>query len=857
MFRRRWKSLALTFVVAAVGFYAMVTLTEVQQYEASVELLFKEVWRQTSHPKWVAPLSNRARANLMTGDQVMSLLRKDLADGGLDLPVEDLAKMIHVEIQEAADTLLLRVVSENPETALSVRDQFVKTYRRFELQEMLEKLNLAIREAEASEREVEEQLKEVEAELQEFVREQLDAQGIVDVETQSGIVAGRLVRLEGERQDVRIGIRRLGHEMEDRKRELRGALSRSLLEALFGGFSSAARRESERKLADPALVERLDRLEEERTAQLKTWMPKHPQVEKLDVQIRRLKEEIARSAVVHPREQVARLEETRRQEEARESMLAVLLEEEYGNLRALNLGKEQMRVFRERIGNLNRSKRGLMEERDALNRRLSADQYEIERAVRTVRKSDRAVEVPLRRTSFLLIGAVALMIAAGVCISLETMDPKIWDEYDLDRHSNLPILSSVPYLTEKPGRLLVDVAVKSPLSELFAGIAIPLVNILSQKQAKVLMVTSARKGEGKTMLCTNLAVALARAGYRVILLDADLRKATIHKFFGLENDLGLSQILQGELEQRGQLVEALRKRGADEAMPPSDAAGCLQDTAVPNLRVLVSGTVPPSPVECLNSAHLTTTINELRNEADFVLVDSPPLLTVVDGAILAQDCDLSLLVTAAGVAEKRDIRGVKRIMGQVRAEICGVILNMARQAGRTSYKRRNGKYRRDRVYAIPLEKIHKNPYQPRRVFQKDAMDGLKASIRACGVIVPVILRPTAGDAFELVSGERRWRACRDLGLREIPALVRHLDDEATVELSLVENLVRRDLGGFEEAAAVERLKSEFTNRSTDGVAARIGITSEEARRYEKLHGCPGILKQAVHTELISQDHAVL
>ena len=124
----------------------------------------------------------------------------------------------------------------------------------------------------------------------------------------------------------------------------------------------------------------------------------------------------------------------------------------------------------------------------------------------------------------------------------------------------------------------------------------------------------------------------------------------------------------------------------------------------------------------------------------------------------------------------------------------------------------------DELRDLAVELIEPNPHQPRQAFDDDALQSLAASIEANGVLQPVLVRPRAGGTFELIAGERRWRAAKLAGLDQIPALVRPRDDAASLELALVENMARQDLSPVEEARACAALVEE------------LGLTREEVGR---------------------------
>ena len=128
---------------------------------------------------------------------------------------------------------------------------------------------------------------------------------------------------------------------------------------------------------------------------------------------------------------------------------------------------------------------------------------------------------------------------------------------------------------------------------------------------------------------------------------------------------------------------------------------------------------------------------------------------------------------------------------------------------------------RSELLHLPVETVHPNPRQPRRRFEPEATSGLAASIRHQGVLQPVVVRPRPEGGYELVAGERRWRAAREAGLPTLPALVREADDRDTLLLGLVENVARENLSPVEEARAYASLLDEF-ELSLGEVADRVG-----------------------------------
>jgi len=154
---------------------------------------------------------------------------------------------------------------------------------------------------------------------------------------------------------------------------------------------------------------------------------------------------------------------------------------------------------------------------------------------------------------------------------------------------------------------------------------------------------------------------------------------------------------------------------------------------------------------------------------------------------------------------------------------------------------------------LPVAAIRPNRYQPRQEFDEEALGGLSESIREVGVLQPVLVRP-AGDGYELVAGERRWRAARRAGLQTIPALIRDTDDEAAVQQALVENLHRDDLNPLEEAAAYQQLIEDF-GLTHEQVGERVGRSRAYVSNLLRLMQLPPAVQRSVKEGKLNMGHA--
>ena len=155
---------------------------------------------------------------------------------------------------------------------------------------------------------------------------------------------------------------------------------------------------------------------------------------------------------------------------------------------------------------------------------------------------------------------------------------------------------------------------------------------------------------------------------------------------------------------------------------------------------------------------------------------------------------------------------------------------------------------------VPVGAIRPNPRQPRRRFDEDALGGLAASVRAQGVVQPVLVRPLGEGAYELVAGERRWRAARAAGLATVPALVREADERDSLLLALVENAAREDLSPLEEARAYAVLHDEF-ELSLGEIAERVGRSNPAVSNKIRLLELPDDVLALLDQGLLTEGHA--
>ena len=173
------------------------------------------------------------------------------------------------------------------------------------------------------------------------------------------------------------------------------------------------------------------------------------------------------------------------------------------------------------------------------------------------------------------------------------------------------------------------------------------------KDLKIICITSSKKDEGKTTVLSNLGVSFAKIDKKVLLIDADLRNPSISKMFDTSNTQGLMDILLGK----------------------RNIQGCVKKTKQENLYILTGGTIPPNPAEVLSSKKMSEFIESIKDEYDYIFIDSPPVGVVSDASIISAYSDGVIFVVGANEVDSNLAKIAKERLDSVKANIVGVILN--------------------------------------------------------------------------------------------------------------------------------------------------------------------------------------
>jgi non-specific protein-tyrosine kinase len=258
----------------------------------------------------------------------------------------------------------------------------------------------------------------------------------------------------------------------------------------------------------------------------------------------------------------------------------------------------------------------------------------------------------------ILLGALlGFALSCAAIYALEYLDDTVKDAEDAQRLIGKPTLGAIIRIRgiRRPEDTLVTIRQpRSPIAEAYRVLRTNLRFSGIENPGGVMLVTSAGPGEGKSTTAANLAVSLAQVGKRIVLVDGDLRRPSIHKMFGLDNSRGLSDLFSSE-------------------HVPLESV--LQATSIECLRVMTSGAVPPNPAEMLDSRMMSQVLAALKQNTDLVIIDSPPVLPVADASILGSRAGGTVLVVDAGKTRTELARRAVATLERANVKVVGVILN--------------------------------------------------------------------------------------------------------------------------------------------------------------------------------------
>lgn len=293
---------------------------------------------------------------------------------------------------------------------------------------------------------------------------------------------------------------------------------------------------------------------------------------------------------------------------------------------------------------------------------------------------------PNKFRNILLGLVIGLLGGVGLAFFVDYLDNTVKSAEDIEQRFAVPVLGIIELLDKEKGQA-DDIVMREPhanISESYRAVRTSIMLSTADKPPKHILVTSIAPQEGKTTTAVNLSAILAQSGYRVLLIDADLRKPRLRRIFGIETDTGLSTYLAGTSE-----IEFFTPQGVE------------------HLQVVPSGPVPPNPSELIGSKHMQDLIASLEEKFDFIIWDSPPLFAVAESLVLSKMMSGTIIVTRAGRTTYREIeRGIKSLT-DIEARILGIVINGLNIKENMRYNYHYyGYYSSDPEHALPEKLPH-------------------------------------------------------------------------------------------------------------------------------------------------------
>ena len=429
------------------------------------------------------------------------------------------------------------------------------------------------------------------------------------------------------------------------------------------------------------LTARLAELSRERAQLLTTFSPEYPRVRQLQSQVDEVE-----SVLERERDRAARrITKDYQAAGEREQLLQQAFREEESRANVVAERSVQYNILKREVETNRQLYEGLLQrmKEAGVSAGLKASNVRIVDVAEPPQKS-----VKPRILLNLSLGALlGLALGVGLALLQEHLDNTVKSGEDVERFLQLPALAFIPSVQSMNGHrgsaasarpallrvprlrdgkeLSAEKAAStwyridksgwehSALSEAFRGLRTSVLLSSAERPPRTLLVTSAQPGEGKTTISTNVALSLAQLGHRVLLIDADLRRPSVHKMLQLPNSPGLVSYLTGQ----------------------SDWQSLVQPSAAPGLDVFVCGPIPPNPAELLSSERMRNLLQQAAARYPFVLLDSPPLLNVADSRILAALVEGVVLVVKASGTARDVVRRAHVYARNVGANVIGVVLN--------------------------------------------------------------------------------------------------------------------------------------------------------------------------------------
>jgi capsular exopolysaccharide synthesis family protein len=651
LWQRRWL-VVICLAVALMGAIAyLVVATPI--YESRAQVLVEQntpriiasdpTGASTSQPLnylWTQCAVLRSRAILDAVAEQADVKNMESFTPGMDV-IEQLRLMVNPTVGRRDDVITIAVRSRIPKDAARIANLVVEAFTRYH-----------------------------DATRRSTAHEVLDLLNTKKVELDKELDAKRKAKLEFQTKYSGFS---LGSDRVNPALERMATLSSALTVKQLATLNAQAAFETAKAMMDDPVKSRQlleTRQFKSETAQLRTelrdlqqkmagmsknYLPGYPELTAIQQSIKQLSDEMAAEDRKIVEAYVAELEAQVQAAKREEEHVAALLAEQQNEVKQLNTVAAQYSLLQSELDGLERFSEEIYTRIKTLSLTEDAGALNVQMVEAAV-VEDKPVSPNKATTLFLalLMGAAA---GAGLAFVRDWTDQRLRSAEEIKQVLGLPVLGIVPHIVD--GRtpaargMFIHNDPMSDVAEAYRTVRTAVYFGQSGSVARTILITSPIPGDGKTTLASNLAIAMAQAGNRILLLDADFRKPTQHKIFEIDKRVGLSSVLAGEA-------------GLDAAIHKTSVAG---------LDVLPCGPIPANPSEILNSQTFADMIEELMGRYDHILLDSPPIMPVTDARILSASCDATVLALRAERSTRKGAMYARDMLHSVGSQILGVVVN--------------------------------------------------------------------------------------------------------------------------------------------------------------------------------------
>ena len=681
-----------------VPLYEASSTIKIDRFSNMATILTGEYWRQSENMVTHAYIITSFPVLCQTAKILEWLPQKVSEDTIQNSPkylsvIQRLKAMVAPENEEGTNIINIRVESENAHEAATVANAFARSYREYNIQEKNKKTFETKAFIEEQLRLTSNQLKLAENDLQAYK----ESYGLISLDAQTQNTLNRLYAVETDYERTKINIAEVESQLRMIQAKRMGTAG-ELKDSFFAAASNSPVFGLKTKLSDLLL---------KRQTLLIHFTDQHPKVREIDDQVQ---------AVLH---------ETKKE-------LQSLLKSYEGREKDLS-----RRIYQLRRENLSLPEKGLQLvrlQRDVELQESLYSQLKQKYQETLIQESGKVEEVTILKPAIvpdqpfnipsklmIVVTGIVMGLVMGVVFAFlaEVFDTSMGTIEDVEELLSVPVLGVIPQLGDKnkvkrltdqrapknghAHDLITHFEPKSMGAEAFRALRTNLQFLRLEMQGNLFLITSSFVQEGKTLNVVNLALSMAQAGNKVLLVDADLRKPLVHKLFGLSRDPGITDYVLGNYPWQ-EVTNSI----SDLMLGEFGIDDILRTPGMDNINVVTAGTKPPNPSEILSSARFREFLSEANKTYDFVFVDSPPILPVADATEIAPQMDAVFIVYTVGKIGRGVLKRAKSNLDNVDARVKGVILNNVKpDAGPEYFKYHSQHYYGPEEEAVSPKRTYK------------------------------------------------------------------------------------------------------------------------------------------------------